>query len=66
MIKIYQIIIFIIIYVKQNYKNILLNEEEEMKEYFEIYIDDNKIDFCFEYILKIKINIKIKLNVLNF
>ena len=45
----------IINYIKQNYKNIsLYDEEEEMKEYFEIYLDDNKIDFCFEYNFKNK------------
>ncbi len=50
-------------YVKQNYKNIsLYDEEEEMKEYFEIYLDDNKMDFCFKYnfenLKKYKIKIK--------
>ena len=37
-------------YVEQNYKNISLYDEvEEIKEYFEIYLDDHKLDFCFKY-----------------
>ena len=45
-------------YVKQNYKNNLLyDEKEEMKEYF----DDNKIDFSFNY--KFKNKGKYKLNI---
>ena len=31
-----------------------------MKEYFEIYLDEHKIDFCFEYNFENKKNFKIK------
>ena len=51
----------IINYIKQNYKNISLYDEEEMKEYFEIYLDDNKIDFCFKYNFKNQKKYKIKI-----
>ena len=45
-------------YVKQNYKNNLLyDEKEEMKEYF----DDNKIDFSFNYKFKNKRKYKIRI-----
>ena len=49
-------------YVKQNYKNIsLYDKEEEMKEYFEMYLDDNKLDFCFEYNFENQKKYKIKI-----
>ena len=32
-----------------------------MKEYFEIYLDDNKLDFCFEYNFENQKKYKIKI-----
>ena len=37
-----------------------------MKKYFEIYLDDYKIDFCFKYTFENQKSIKLKLNALSF
>ena len=39
----------------------MYDEEEEMKNYFEIYLDDNKIDFCFYYNFENQKKYKIKI-----
>ena len=54
-------------YVKQNYKDFSLyydRKEEEMEEFFELYLNDNKIDFCFKNEFKQKKQYKIKIQCL--
>ena len=50
-------------YIIQDYNNIFCkNENEEMKEYIEIYLNEQKIDLCYEYKFNKEGNNTIKMN----